>query len=547
MRLLFIGANHTVTGSRYILEINGKKIMLDCGMHQGKRAESEFRNRCFPIPAEKVDMMLLSHAHIDHSGNIPLFVKKGFKGPIYSTLATQDLCQYMLLDSAFIQEKNIEYLNKKRAERDEPPVEPLYGVEDANEALTLFKGKNYYEPFEIAPGVKVTFYDAGHILGSALTYLELKDFDSGESTTLLFTGDLGRPHLPILRNPDLEKLPPVDVLMIESTYGDKFHESAVEAAETLATIIKDTASKGGKIIIPAFALGRTQEITYELHQLYKENRIPNLPIFLDSPLAVNVTEVFKRHPECFDEEAKKMIESGDESLLEFDTFKQTTSVEESKALNNYSGPCIIIASSGMCEHGRILHHLKNNIEDPKNSILIVGYQAEETLGRKLVEGMKEVNIYNEPHKVRAKIEVLNYFSAHGDRSDLLEFTSHLGRKGLKRVFLVHGDSKRSIALKDAMESNEIPNVVVPKWGESYDLSPAKLNVLPETRIGFDGAHVYDKDGQLATDNPGQLEDIAIPGSAAHITRLEAAKKTERSNNRRDNRTSKPSSRKRKSR
>ncbi len=507
MKILFVGANHTVTGSRYLIEINNKRIVLDCGMYQGKRQESEHRNKCFPFDPSTVDAVILSHAHIDHSGNIPNLVKQGCTAPIHTTLATKDLCDYMLMDSAYIQEKNVEYVNKKRAQNGEPPIEPIYTQENATESLKYFVGHNYYTPFEVVPGVKATFYDAGHILGSALTYLEMHDEETDENVTLLFTGDLGRPHLPLLRDPDTEKLPPVDILMIESTYGDKFHESIVEAQDRLAEIITSTAAKGGKILIPAFALGRTQEITYELHQLVDAKKIPLLPVFLDSPLAVNVSEVFRRHSECMDDDAKKMLESN-EVLLNFDNFKQTTSVEESKALNNYIGPCIIIASSGMCEHGRILHHLKNNIENPSNTIMIVGYQAEETLGKKLVEKAKEVNIFGEAYKVRARIEVMNYFSAHADRSDLLEFTTHI--KGLKRVFLVHGDSDRSMALKTAMESNEIPNVLVPKWGETYDLSVKNADTEPMLRIACEGKLIYDRTGKDAPADKSLLKSVEVP-------------------------------------
>lgn len=479
MEIKFIGANNTVTGSRYILEINDSKIMFDCGLHQGKRAESQVRNSQFPFDVDSITAVVLSHAHIDHSGNLPSLAKRGYKGPIYTTHATKDLCEYMLMDSAYIQERSIEFINKRKEKRGEALIEPLYGEEDAVFALSLFQGKDYYVPFEVAPGVEITFYDAGHILGSALTFIKLHEFSTGEKTTLLFTGDLGRPHLPILRDPDTDKLPPIDSLIIESTYGDKFHESVVEAQDKMAEIINATASKGGKLIIPAFALGRTQEIMYELHQLFKKKMIPPIQVFLDSPLAVNVSEVFKRHRECFDEDAQKLIEA-EEALLSFDNFKQTTSVEESKNLNNYTGPCIIISSSGMCEHGRIVHHLFNNIEDPKNTIMIVGYQAEETLGRKLVEGEKTVKIFDEEKKVKAKIVVMNYFSAHGDRSDLLEFTTRC--KELKRVFLVHGDAERSKALKVGMESNEIPNVIIPNWGETYDISAKNINIHPTASI-----------------------------------------------------------------
>lgn len=511
MRITFIGANHTVTGSKYLIEINGKSFILECGMHQGKRKESEHRNNCFPFDPVKLDAVVLSHAHIDHSGNLPNLVKHGFMGPIYATHATKDLCQYMLTDSGRIQESNVEYINKRRTKRGEEPIEPVYTEADAVNSLSYFKGQNYYSAFEVVPGAKCTFYDAGHILGSAMIHLELNDFETNEKVSFLFTGDLGRPHLPILRDPDLKVLPNIDILMIESTYGDKFHESIVEAQDKLAEIINDTAAKGGKILIPAFALGRTQEVTYELHQLRIANRIPAIPVFLDSPLALSVTGVFKAHSECYDEEAKKMLAKEDvDSILGFDSFKQTNSVEESKELNNFNGPCIIIAASGMCEHGRILHHLKNNIEDPRNTVMIVGYQAEYTLGRKLVKGEKLINIFDKEYSVKAKIEPLNYFSAHADRSDLLNFTD--GLNGLKRVFIVHGDSERSLALKVAMESNEIPNVIVPSWGEVYSLSlkAPDQGTAPTLRMMCGGEYIYDADGKLAPADSSRLGGAGIP-------------------------------------
>ncbi|MDP4007859.1 MAG: MBL fold metallo-hydrolase [Candidatus Peregrinibacteria bacterium] len=510
MQITFIGANHTVTGSKYLIEINGKSFIMECGMHQGRRKESEHRNNCFPFDVKGLDAVVLSHAHIDHSGNLPNLVNHGYEGPIYSTHATKDLCQYMLTDSGRIQESNVEYINKRKEKRGQELIEPIYTEADAINAISYFKGQNYYESFDVVDGVKCTFYDAGHILGSAMIFLEMHDFETDEKVSLLFTGDLGRPHLPILRDPDIEKLPPADILMIESTYGNKFHESIVEAQDALAKIINETAAKGGKIIIPAFALGRTQEVTYELHQLANAKRIPAIPIFLDSPLAVSVTGVFKAHPECYDEESKKMIEDGSESLLGFDNFKQTKSVEESKELNNFNGPCIIISASGMCEHGRILHHLKNNIEDPRNAVMIVGYQAENTLGRKLVKGETVVSIFDKDYQVKARIEALNYFSGHADRSDLLNFATSV--KGLKRTFVVHGDAERSFALKEAFESNELSNVCVPSWGEVYDLNLKALETggKPKLRIMCGGEYIYDAKGILAPADVSHLGGDGIP-------------------------------------
>jgi len=515
MQITFVGANHTVTGSKYLIEINGKSLLLECGMHQGKRKESEHRNNCFPFDIDGLDAVILSHAHIDHSGNLPNLVKQGYQGPIFCTHATKDLCQYMLTDSGRIQERNVEYLNKRREKRGEEPVEPIYDEQDAINALSFFKGKDYYKEFEVFEGVTCTFYDAGHILGSALVHLTLHDSETGETVKFLFTGDLGRPHLPILRDPDIARVPETDILMIESTYGNKFHESIVEAQDKLAEIINDTAAKGGKVIIPAFSLGRTQEIMYELHQLVDKEKIPAIPVFLDSPLAVNVTEVFRRHPECYDEEVKKLLEGDDHDILGFDNFKQTESVDESKALNNFNGPCIIISSSGMCEHGRILHHLKNNIEDPRNTVMIVGYQAEYTLGRKLVRGETDVKIFDKMYQVKARIEPMNYFSAHADRSDLLSFAT--GLKGVKRTFVVHGDTERSTALKEALESNDMTNVVVPSWGEVYNLSILQVDDYnePDLRVACGGDIIYDEDGELASADESRLGGPGIPDNEGH--------------------------------
>lgn len=515
MQITFVGANHTVTGSKYLIEINGKSILLECGMHQGKRKESEHRNNCFPFDLTDLDAVVLSHAHIDHSGNLPNLVKQGYQGPIFCTHATKDLCGYMLTDSGRIQERNVEYINKRREKRGEEPIEPTYNEADAEKALSFFQGRDYYKEFDVVDGVTCTFYDAGHILGSALVFLNLHDFETDEKVSFLFTGDLGRPHLPILRDPDKDRLPEVNILMTESTYGNKFHESIVEAQDKLAEIINDTAAKGGKVIIPAFSLGRTQEIMYELQQLVDGKRIPAMPVFLDSPLAVNVTQVFREHPECYDEEAKKLLENNDRDILGFDNFKQTASVEESKALNNFNGPCIIISASGMCEHGRIVHHLKNNIEDPRNTVMIVGYQAHYTLGRKLVEGEKEVKIFDKMYKVRARIEAMNYFSAHADRSDLIDFATSL--KGLKRTFIVHGDTERSFALKESFESNEMTHVVVPSWGEVYDLSlkDPEDDETPELRIACDGDVIYDKEGKIAPADPERLGGKGIPDDEGH--------------------------------
>src|SRR3989339_1506687 len=473
MKLTFLGADRTVTGSRHLIEINEKKILLDCGLFQGKREEEYCYNCQFPFDPKSIDVLILSHAHIDHSGNIPNLVKNGFTGPIYCTSATKDLCDYMLQDSGYIQEREAEYLNSKKNKNEEPDVQPLYTQEDAKKSLLQFKTVNYGITFKLVDGVHVTFLNAGHILGSAIIVLELEDFEKNEKLILTFTGDLGRSRLPILKDPEIPSYS--DILITESTYGDKFHDNIEMADEKVAEIVNETARKGGKIIIPAFAVGRTQEIVYTLRQLIDKGKIPHLPVIVDSPLATNITEVFKRHHECYDEETREIFMKAKQGIFGFELLNYTTSVEDSKALNNKRGPMIIISASGMCEHGRILHHLKNSIEDPRNRIMIVGYQAENTLGRKLVDGEKKVNIFGKPYRVKAKIEVTNFFSAHGDRADLLNFG--LAIKGLKKIFIVHGDEKRANALKDGFIENGIKDVIVPKYKDSFEIDLNQKNHL----------------------------------------------------------------------
>lgn len=465
MKINFWGAAHEVTGSRHLLEVNGKKILLDCGLFQGHRREAEKKNRDFGFNPEDIDVVILSHAHIDHSGGIPALVKQGFKGPIYSTFATRDLCNYMLQDSAYIQEKDVEYMNQKLRRKGLEPVEPLYTIEDATAALSQFYGVNYERAFVVTDGVVCSFYDAGHILGSALVHLVIYEKETDKRYTLAFTGDLGRNDLPILRNPQM--LPPTDYLITESTYGDRLHESILDAGERLEKVVKKTVERGGKILIPAFSVERTQEIVYHLNLLWKANKIPDLPIYVDSPLAANVTEVFANHPECFDGKTYREFVENRENPFGFGRLKYTRSVEESKKLNDLKGPAIIISASGMCEAGRILHHLKNNIEDPKNTIMIVGYMAANTLGRKILEEQKQVNIFGEPYQLRAQVVVMDAFSGHADRSDLLDYISRI--EGLKKIFLVHGEESQSKAFKKNLGQNGFKDVTVPGRGESAEI------------------------------------------------------------------------------
>lgn len=465
MKIKFCGAAREVTGSRHLLEINGKRILLDAGLFQGHRKESAEKNREFCCDPKSIDAIILSHAHIDHSGGLPFFVKGGFKGPIFSTFATRDLCNYMLLDSAYIQEKDAEYMNKKLKKKGEELVEPLYTTEDAIAALEQFYGVSYEKAFPVTDGVVCSFYDAGHILGSALVHLVIHEKETDRRFTLAFTGDLGRKNLPILRDP--QDLPPTDYLITECTYGDRFHESMLDAGKRLSEVVNKTAERGGKILIPAFSVERTQEIVYHLNTLWQQDKIPDIPIFVDSPLAANVTEVFVNHPECFDRKTFREFIVNRKNPFGFGRLKYTRDVEESKALNELNGPAIIISASGMCENGRILHHLKNNIEDPKNTVMIVGFMAAHTLGRKIQEGHKVVNIFGEPYKLRAEVCKMDAFSGHADRSDLLNYINKV--EGLKKIILVHGEEEQGKKFKSYLKESGYKDVIQPKRGQEIEV------------------------------------------------------------------------------
>jgi len=462
LKIKFLGATRSVTGSMHILESNGKKILIDCGLFQGRREESNRRNRNLPFEPQSIERAVLSHSHMDHSGNIPTLVKNGYGNTIYSTFATRDLCLVMLDDSAYLQEKDAEYLNKRNRNKNYPLITPLYTIEDAENSLELFKGIGYNRFFYITSNIRVTFYDAGHILGSALTFFEV--LENGGKTRLLYAVDLGRRNLPILRDPVQVK--DVDYLILESTYGSRVHEDFSTTKDSLAQTINTTCRRGGKVIVPAFALERTQELLYCLHLLEKDGRIPKLPVYVDSPLAVNVTEIFKLHPECFDKETKAIIEK--DELFGLKDINYITEVKDSKKLNRLEEPCIIIAGSGMCEGGRILHHLKNNIEDSKNTILVVGYMAENTLGRKIVEKYPKVRIFGEEYSLKSEVVVFDTFSAHADKNGLLRYVEQ-AKRNLKGVFLVHGEEKESRALKGSIESIGIQNVSIPERGEEITL------------------------------------------------------------------------------
>jgi metallo-beta-lactamase family protein len=465
MQIQFIGAARTVTGSMHYIQVNGTKFLLDCGMIQGKRKESFEANRHFNLfePAE-IDFVILSHAHIDHCGNLPNLVKKGFKGNIYCTLATKDLSSLLLKDSAHIQEKDVEYVNKKRKKLGENLFEPLYTLEDVNETNELFEGINYHNEFEINDNIKLTFFDAGHILGAAITFLTIKE--NGKITKLAFSGDLGRPKLPILKDP--EKIPDVDFFLCESTYGGRFHASMDETESKLADVVKKAVERKAKIIVPAFSVGRTQEIVYTLHKIFENNSAPRIPIYVDSPLSVNTTEIFKLHPECFDKEMSQYIEQHDDPFG-FQKLTYITDVEESKRLNSLEGPMMILSASGMAEAGRILHHLANNIENPNNIILIVGYCAENTLGKRIVEKNPKVKIFGEEYNLNAEVIVMNSLSAHADSNELIEYCSKFNKSMMQKFFLVHGDIDQQEKFKSRLNTIGFENVFIPSRGNVFEI------------------------------------------------------------------------------
>ncbi len=458
MQVKFLGAAQEVTGSMHLLDTPAGKILIDCGMYQGRRAEARERNERLPPEAVGADVVILTHAHIDHSGSLPTLCKRGFKGRIWATPATRDLCSYMLRDSARIQVGDAAYLNKRNA--DDPDwvqIQPIYDEDDAEHAIGRFADANYSVRFEPLPGVSAVFFDAGHILGSAQVAIEVA------GRRLVFSGDLGRRGLPILRDP--EDPGRADYVFMESTYGNRAHSPIGEMHDDLARVIAETVSHKGKVIIPAFSVGRTQEIVYALHQLWSEGRVPELPMFVDSPLSVNVTEVFRKHPECYDEETRAFVEKNGNPFT-FSALKYISEREESMKLNSLPGPAIIIASSGMCEAGRILHHLKNNVGDQKNTILIVGYQAQHTLGRRLIEKRPRVRILGVERDVFAKVVVLNAFSAHGDKHDLREYAK--GRKGARGIFLIHGEPDQQGPLAETLGHDGLP-VTIPKVGDVVPL------------------------------------------------------------------------------
>ena len=461
MRIHFLGGIDTVTGSQCIVESNGINIMRDCGMFQGRRSESRKRNRELSFNPDEISSVVLSHAHIDHVGNLPTLAKYGFNKPIYATSATVEIAEIMLRDAAHIQEQDAFYLNQKTNRKGFRPVEPLYTAEDAEAIITCLKGCQYGDTLTLSDSVKVDFMEAGHILGAALNIFHVTE--NGRSLKVAFAVDLGRNDLPLIRDPEVIQQP--DVLVLESTYGNRLHDDAADAKDELKEAVLKAINRNGKVLIPSFALERAQEIVYHLTDLIYHGELPQIPVYVDSPMATEVTKVFRKNMDYMDSDAVKLKKLAG-SILNPKWVHLTSSVEESKKITASDEPSIVISASGMCEHGRILHHLKHGVENPANVILIVGYQAQHTLGRRLVEKQKRIRIFGDTFDRRADVCVLNAFSAHADRNELLEYVRLCKPKS---IYLVHGEPKQRRALAKGLKAAGIQDVFMPKQGEVVEL------------------------------------------------------------------------------
>jgi metallo-beta-lactamase family protein len=466
MKIKFLGAAREVTGSKHLITTaQGKKILLDCGAFQGKGLETDSMNRNPGVVPAEIDHIILSHAHIDHSGMIPYFYRNGFRGSVICTSATRDLCAIMLADSGFIQEHDTLWFNKKRARKGLPPVQPIYTKQDAINCMELFIGVAYNRKLQIDKYTKVKFTNSGHLLGSGVVNLEMEE--NGKKTRLAFTGDIGRHQNYILRPPDA--FPQCDYLIAESTYGDRLHKDRQGAEAELLHIVKHTCvEKKGKLIIPSFAIGRTQEIVYVLNRFYNEGLLPKIPIYVDSPLAVNATDIFRMHPECFNTEVIEMLQT-DPDPFGFGGLHYIKNVEDSKKLNDKNEPCVIISASGMMEAGRIKHHLANNIENPANSILIVGYCAPTTLGARITRGDDEISIFGIPHPVKAEVFKLDSFSGHADYNEMTEYLGCQDKEIMKKIFLVHGEYEVQQKYAGWLNTNGFHNILIPASGDEFEL------------------------------------------------------------------------------
>jgi metallo-beta-lactamase family protein len=466
MKVTFWGAARTVTGSMHLVELeSGVRLLLDCGLYQGRRADAWAINSQLPFDAEAIDAVLLSHAHIDHSGLLPRLYREGFRGRVWATHATYDLCAIMLLDSAFIQQKDVEFVNKRNRKRGKKArAEALYTADDAERVLDLFVTVGYRQPFSPVPGVTVEYRDAGHILGSASMVLEVEE--GGTRKRLGFTGDVGRKDRPILRDP--QPMGECDWLISESTYGGTVHDPPDRSKAELEAVVRRTSQRGGKVVVPAFAVGRTQEIVYILDQLARENKLPRIPLFVDSPMAVSATTVYQLHPECYDAELRDYL-LFDPDPFGFDQLTYIRDVKDSKKLNGSRIPMVIISASGMCEAGRILHHLRNNIEDPRTTVLMVGYCADHTLGKRLIERRPVVRIFGEEHALKAEVVVMNSYSAHADEPELCAYIDEIEGERPKRIFLVHGAPERQDQMRAALKERGHSRVEIPEKGQSVEL------------------------------------------------------------------------------
>jgi metallo-beta-lactamase family protein len=466
MQIKFCGADRTVTGSSHLLIFDdGFKVLLDCGLFQGRQAYVDEWNQKFLFDPKEINALVLSHAHIDHSGRIPKFVREGFTGKIYCTSATLDLCKVMLLDSAHIQEKDSQFHNEKRTKQGLPPIQPLYIVQDVEPALTLFQPIDYEEWFSIRNDISFMFRDNGHILGSGSVNLKIQS--KGKEISIGFSGDIGRPNRPILKDP--ATMPDCDYLISESTYGARIHEKFPDDEKTFWEVVQSTCyERKGKVIIPAFSVGRTQELVYMLDQMIHTYQFDRLPIYVDSPLSVNVTAIYRNHPECFDDQINAYLKT-DPNPFGFNNLIYITDVEESKQLNTFPDPCIIISASGMAEAGRIVHHLDNHIEDPRCTILFVGYCGQGTLGARIRNGENPVRIFGVPHAVNAQISIMDSFSAHGDQKEMLDFLNPLDKQRIKKLFLVHGDYDAQTVFKGKLEENNFHNIEIPESGNVFEI------------------------------------------------------------------------------
>jgi len=469
MKITFHGAAKTVTGSQHLIEVNGYRIMLDCGLFQGKRKEAFEINRQGFCKGGSIDTLILSHAHIDHSGNIPCLVKNGFRGDIVCTSATRDLCAVMLMDSANIQEQDVEFVNKKRKKKGKNPFEPLYTKEDVVVAMEQFIGISYNRKRQILPGVDLTLVDAGHMLGSANVILDIDDKDSGKKKRLVFSGDIGRPGIPIIRDPT-PMTDGADILIMESTYGNRSHPPYEDSDKELERIVNETYRRGGSLLIPAFAVGRTQQIVYSLHKLYNSRDIPSMPIYVDSPLATRVTDIFRLHPEVYDDEIRKfLLEDDDNNPFGFGLLRYTQTVAQSKELNFLREPAVIISASGMMEAGRILHHLRQRIANDRNTVLVTGWQAPNTLGRRLVDGEKFVRIFGDDFPVNARIEVMTGLSGHADREGLMAWVGNMQNKP-DRTFIVHGEEEAATDFAHSLKTEMgLATVDIPEPHQSFEV------------------------------------------------------------------------------